>query len=160
MRLRKMLMLTITLAGAALLLSVVAGDAPFSILGAATVQAGPPPPPGGPGALDQRLLDQLNLTDEQKTHINALLDAQRTDTQPIHEELMQARAALHAAAEASTFDDAEVTAQAVTVGQATAELTIRQTRTEWSTYQLLTTEQQTRLAELRKQLGPPPRWGH
>lgn len=156
MRQRKQ-MLVITLAGVALLLGIYIGNAPSAILGAATAQQGPPPPPhGGPGGFGLRLLDQLNLTDEQQTQINALLDAQRTDAQPIHEELMQAREALRTAAEAGTFDDEEVTAQAVIVGQATAELTIRQTRTEWSIYQLLTPEQRTKLAELRKQMWPPP----
>lgn len=155
----KQQMLTIALAGIALVLSAAAGIAPFSILFASDAQQGPPPPPpGGPGGFSLRLLDQLSLTDDQKTQISALLDTQRTDTQPIHEELMQAREALRAAAEASAYDDGAVVAQAVIVGQAMAELTMHQTRTEWDIYQLLTTEQRTKLAELRQQLGPPPRW--
>ena len=157
MRQHRQLMLGLTLAGIALLLSIPAGSALFAHPGDDTVQqAPPPPPPGGPGGFGQRLLEQLNLTDDQKTQISALLDTQRTDTQPIHEELMQAREALRAAAEAGSYDDSAVVAQAVVVGQSMAELTIHQTRSEWAIYQLLTTEQRTKLAELRKHMGPPP----
>ncbi len=157
MRYHKLLMLTVTLVGVALLLSIPAGSTPSARLGDDTAQQAPPPPPGGPGGFSPRLLEQLSLTDDQKTRISALLDTQRTDTQPIHEELMQARESLRTVAEASTYDDDAVVAQAVIIGQAMAELTIHQTQTEWAIYQLLTSEQRTRLAEVRKQMGPPPR---
>jgi Spy/CpxP family protein refolding chaperone len=160
MRQRKQLIFAITLAGAALLLGFAGGSAPFSSLPAATVQQGPPPPPfGGPGGLDQRLLDQLSLTNDQQTQISALLDGQRTDAQPIRNELMEARDAIRAVVEASTYDDGAVVAQAVIVGQATAELTVLRARTEAAIYQLLTIEQRAMLAALRKQMGPPPRLG-
>lgn len=159
MRQHKQVMLALTLLGITFLLTVPAASAVFAHHDDDTLQQAPPPPPGGPmgpGGFSPRLLEQLGLTDDQKTRISALLDTQRTDTQTIHEELMQAREALREAAEASTYDDGEVVAQAVIVGQAMAELTIQQTRTEWAIYQLLTTEQRTKLAELRKQMGPPP----
>ncbi len=161
MRQHRQLMLALTLAGIALLLSIPAGSALFAHPGDDTVQqAPPPPPPGGPmglGGFSPRLLERLGLTDDQKTQISALLDTLRTDTQSIHDELMQAHDSIRAAVESSTYDDGEVVAQAVIVGQAMAELTVRRARTEWSIYQLLTTEQRTKLAELRKQMGPPPR---
>jgi periplasmic protein CpxP/Spy len=159
MRYHKLLMSTVTLVGVALLLSIPAGSAVFAHPGDDTVRQAPPPPPGGPmgpGGFSPRLLEQLSLTDDQKTRISALLDTQRTDTQPSHEELMQAHDAIRAAVEASTYDDGAVEAQAVIVGQAMAELTTRQARTEWSIYQLLTADQRAKLAELRKQQGPPP----
>jgi periplasmic protein CpxP/Spy len=157
MRQRKHLVFAITLAGTALLLGLAAGSAPFAVLSAATVQQGPPPGPGGPGGLDQRLLDQLSLTNDQQTQISALLDTQRTDSEPIHAELIQARDAIRAAVEASAYDDGAVEAQAVIVGQATTELTVLQARTEAAIYKLLTAEQRAKLAELRRQFGPPPR---
>ncbi len=159
MRHHKQLMLAVALVGIALLLGIPAGSALFAHPGDDTVQQAPPPPPGGPGGpggFSPRLLEQLNLTDDQKTQISALLDTNRTDNQAIHEELMQAREALHTAAESSTYDESVVMAQAVIVGQAMTELTVNQTRTEWDIYQLLTAEQRTKLAGLRKQMGPPP----
>jgi len=160
MRHHKQLMLAAALLGIALLLGVPAGIVPLAHPGDDTTQQAPPPPPGGPmgpGGFSPRLLEQLGLTDDQRTQISALLDAQRTDTQSIHEELMQAHDAIRSAVQSSTYDDGEVVAQAVIVGQAMAELTMRQARTEWSIYQLLTAEQRTKLAELRRQMGPRPR---
>jgi Spy/CpxP family protein refolding chaperone len=161
MRQHKQVMLALTLLGITLLLTVPAGSALHAHPGDDTVQqAPPPPPPGGPigrVGFSPRLLEQLGLTGDQKTQISSLLDTLRTDTQSIHDELMQAHDSIRAAVEATTYDDGAIVAQAVVVGQAMAELTVRQAQTEWSIYQLFTAEQRTKLAELRKQMGPPPR---
>lgn len=127
---------------------------------AAEVQDLPPPPPGGPGGrggMDQRLLDQLRLTSEQKEQISALREQEFSDSRTYHEQLRQARESMQAAVEASTFDESAVRTIAALEGQATAELSVIRARTSSAIYQLLTETQRTKLAELRQQYRPPMR---
>ncbi len=155
----KQFRLAIALAGVVALLGAGSGSVPVPCLFADTVQQPPPPPPGGgpggPGGLDMRLLDQLSLTDTQKTQINSLLDTLKTASEPYMKEVMQANEAIRTAIEADTFDESTVQAQADIVGQATADLTTLRARTEAAVYQLLTTAQRVQLKELRQQVGPP-----
>ena len=155
MRSSKQYLIAIALAGAALMLGVIA-DGSHSLNLAATMVQGPPPPFGGPGLLDQRLLDQLSLTDAQKTQISALRDQERTAAQSYQDQLRQVRDSMSAAVEASTFDDAAVQALAATQGQLVAELSVIEARTAAAIYQLLTTDQRTKLATLQQQQPHPP----
>ncbi len=127
---------------------------------AAGVQDLPPPPsggPGGPGGLDQRLLDQLNLSTEQKEQISALREAEFSASQAYREQLHQARESMQAAIEASTFDETAVRTIASMEGQATTELSVIRARTWSAIYQLLTETQRSKLADLRQQFRPPMR---
>ena len=144
------------LGGAAILLAAIVGSAHSGYLGPTAVQG---PPPGGrggpPGGIDMRILMQLDLTDAQQEQIKALLDQQRTESQPYQEQLWQAREAMQAAVEADTFDEAAVRGLAVAEGQATTELSVIRARTGAAIYKLLTTEQRAQLTELRQRRRPP-----
>lgn len=155
MKSRKQYLIAIALAGAGLMLGIIADRSHASNLGATTVQ-GPPPPPNGPRILDQRQLDQLNLTDAQKEQIKALRDQERTASQSYQDQLRQVQDSILAAVEGSPFDEAAVRALAAAEGQAVAELSVIGARTAAAIYQLLTTDQRAKLAELQQQQPHPP----
>lgn len=110
---------------------------------------------GGPG----RPFAHLDLSDTQKEQLKALHEKARTDAEAYQGQLKPIRESLQAAVEAKAFDEAAVRALIAKEAQIMTELNVIRTRTENASYNLLTAEQKTKLAELREHHGPP-RDGH
>ncbi len=126
--------------------------------------AAPPPPhddgfhPGG-GGIPPQILNQLNLTDAQKTQISALQDAARTASQTYFETIRTADDQLRTLATSGTFNEAQARQILATKTQAEIELEIVRLRTDAAIFNLLTADQKTLFAQLLQQRPEPPRGG-
>jgi Spy/CpxP family protein refolding chaperone len=117
----------------------------------------PPPPPGfGPGGLHPRLLERLNLTDGQKTQIQALHEKARTDAEAYVEKLRAADDELRALIESGSFNETQARQILATKSQIQIELEIIHLRTEAAVLNILTAEQKAQLEQLKKERRPQP----
>ena len=114
----------------------------------------PPPPPhphahefgmGGPGM--GFFAKQLNLTDEQKTQMKAVMEKQRPTMKPLMQQQHQIDLQLRQYVQ-GTFDQAKVQALATQKAQIQAQITVAETQVHNQLYQLLTAEQQTQLKQM------------
>lgn len=120
-----------------------------------TSDATPPPPmhmhefgPGGP--MMGRLAQQLNITEDQKTQMKAVLQKERPTVEPLMQQQHQIDQQLRQYVE-GTFDQAKVQVLATQKAQIQAQLTVQQTRIHNELYQLLTPDQQSQLKQLEAQ---------
>src|SRR5215469_14888003 len=86
---------------------------------------------------------KLNLTDDQKTQMKAIMQKEKPTMQPLHQQERQIDQQLRQYVEGN-FDQAKVAALA---GQK-AQMTIEQTRIHNELYQLLTDDQKTQLKQM------------
>lgn len=135
-----------------------------------------PPPPGvqGPGPahpgwhgphhrfgpqamgvrafLRGRLAERLNITDEQRDQIRALLKDQRSKDRPLLESLRETRTQLREATRFGQFDENSVRTLAQQQAQAMTDLLVSRERLKSRVYALLTPEQQNQLQELQQKM--------
>lgn len=114
--------------------------------------------PGGIG-IPPHVLDQLNLTDAQKTQITALQADARTASQTYFETIRTADTQLQTLVESGSFSEATARQILATKTQAQVELEIIRLKADAAIYNLLTAEQRTLLATLKAQHPGPPRGG-
>ena len=138
-----------------LLLSVLAVLLGSTIAKSQTTEAAPPPPPmhGEWGMHGHRMAffaKQLNLTDEQKTQMKAVMQKEHPALKPLFEQQRQIEEQLRQYVE-GTFDQAKVQALATQKAQIDAQLTVQETRIHNELYQLLTPEQQAKLKDIEAQ---------
>lgn len=117
---------------------------------------GPPPhhrggPPGEPpgGGLDQAL-EQIDLPDDVRTDVDALLDEARTERRAFHRSLKAAQKDMRAKLEADEPDEAAVLAQADEIGRLRTEVEKTRLRTLLRINKRLSPEQREALTELLK----------
>ena len=118
----------------------------------------PPPPPihghhfrmdtDSPTAMF--LLHKLNLTDEQKAQMHAIMKKEHPAMQPLFQQQHDLDVQLRQYVE-GPYDEAKVQALAQQKAQVEAQLTVAQTRVHNQLYALLTPEQQSQLKELEAQ---------
>src|SRR3712207_2427219 len=110
------------------------------------------PPAAGRTALEQRVrsfLDELNLTDEQKTRLEAIFAEERPALLQLVGRLVSAQAELCAATRDGRFDEAEVRALVGGLTPTVVELIVTRERILSKIYAVLTAEQRA-LFELRR----------
>lgn len=117
---------------------------------------GAPPPPRH-GGFHPRLLEQLNLTDAQKTQTRELHDTARAASEQYFTALNNARTQLKSVVEAANFNEEQARQILAAKNAAETELEIIRLRTDSAIYNLLTVEQKAKLAEFEHQR--PPRGG-
>jgi protein CpxP len=113
----------------------------------------PPPPPahphahrmGGPGM--EFFSRKLNLTDDQKTQMKAVMEKAHPTMKPLMQQQHQIDLQLRQYVQ-GTFDQAKVQALANQKAQIQAQLTVAETQVHNQMYQLLTPEQQSQLKEM------------
>lgn len=93
------------------------------------------------------LAAKLNLTDDQKTQMKAIMQKERPTMQPLHQQEHQIDQQLRQYVEGN-FDEAKVGALAAQKAQIQAQLTIEQTRIHSQLYQLLTDDQKSQLKQM------------
>ena len=139
-----------------LLLSVFAVLLGSAIAKSQTTDAAPPSPPMHGhewGMHDHRMAffaKQLNLTDEQKTQMKAIMHKEHPALKPLFEQQHQIEQQLHQYVE-GTFDQVKVQALATQKAQIDAQLTVQETRIHNEMYQLLTPDQQAKLKDIEAQ---------
>jgi periplasmic protein CpxP/Spy len=89
----------------------------------------------------------LNLTDDQKTQMKAIMQKERPTMKPLMQQEHQIEQQLRQYVE-GTYDDAKVRALAAQKSQVEVELTVAHTRVHNQMYQLLTADQQSKLKEM------------
>jgi len=99
--------------------------------------------------LQMMVLRQLDLTDEQKTRVKAIVDSHRDELKAIGARAMSAHMALEEAISGSTFDEATVRTRAADVAAVDADAAVARARGFNEVYQILTTEQQAKLKEIQ-----------
>lgn len=120
-----------------------------------------PPPHGMPpmDGFNPRILDQLNLTDAQKTEIGRLRDKSRADSQVYFEKVQIAQEKLKDIVESGAFDEAQARQIIASKTSAQTELEIIRLRTDAAIRSLLTAEQIAQadlLKQKRLDFPPPP----
>ena len=119
-----------------------------------TAADAPPPPPmhsHGYGAHYHRMGffgKALNLTDDQKTQMKAIMEKERPAMKPLHQQERTIDEQLRQYVEGN-FDAAKVQALAAQKAQIQVELTVAETRIHNQWYQLLTPDQQAQLKQMR-----------
>lgn len=115
-----------------------------------------PPPPmhmhefGLGGPMMWHLAQKLNITEDQKTQMKAVLQKERPTVEPLMQQDQQIDTQLRQYVE-GTFDQAKVQVLAAQKAQIQAQLTVQQTRIHNELYQLLTPDQQSQLKQLEAQ---------
>ena len=117
-----------------------------------TADAPLPPPMHGHGfGMDDHMMGffakQLNLTDDQKTQMKAVMQKEHPAMKPLMQQQRQIERQLRQYVE-GTYDEAKVRALATQKAQVDVELTVAQTRVHNELYQLLTPDQQAQLKEM------------
>jgi Spy/CpxP family protein refolding chaperone len=115
--------------------------------------------PGGPGGgphlvgLLHRLGDRLELTAEQESRIEALVDEAMPAIQAIREEMRDAHHEARTPCQLGQVDEAEIRANVAAQAERMADLRVAVARLEAAVYAVLTPEQQQELGELCELMG-------
>lgn len=139
-----------------------------------TTSDAPPPPPmhghefgmGGPGMGGPRMgffAKQLNLTEDQKTQMKAIMEKAHPTMKPLMQQERQIDQQLRQYVE-GTYDAPSVQALATQKAQIHAQLTVAETQLHNQLYQLLTADQKAQLkqmeanhqARMQKQMNQAP----
>lgn len=116
-----------------------------------TADTPPPPPMHGPhfglgGLLMGAIARQLNLTEDQKAQMKAVLQKERPTLQPLRQQQHEIEMQLFQYVQGG-FDQAKVQNLAAQKAQVDAQLTVQETRIANEMYQLLTPDQQTQVKQ-------------
>jgi Spy/CpxP family protein refolding chaperone len=122
--------------------------------------AGPPAGPmlrwhgmGGGSMMGPMMATYLGLSDEQVSQIHSIFSAQRTTMRPSMEQSRTLRQQIHQAAEAATFNQAQVQALASQIAQIEAQMTVARAQMEWKVFNtVLTPDQQSKFQQFQQQM--------
>ncbi len=124
------------------------------------------PPPGGPGGPGRRGpggpigfgpgFRGLDLTDDQKAQMKSIAESHRDEFRAAGEKARAAHDGMRALLEAETIDEAAIRAKSTEVAAAEADMMILNAKVRHESMQVLTSEQQAKLKELRDS-RPGPR---
>ena len=93
----------------------------------------------------------LNLTDAQKEQVKSIMQANRTSTRPLMQQMQQNRLAMLTATSNGAFDQAKVTALANQQAQLMAQMTVQKESIQHQIYtQVLTPEQRATADQMRQ----------
>ena len=116
-----------------------------------TADAAPPPLPGPGFGMGEHMLkfftDKLNLTDAQQEQARAIMQKEMPTIKPLMKQSHLMEGQLHQYAEGN-YDEAKVRTLATQKAQVELELSVQRTRIHNELYQLLTSDQQTKLKGL------------
>ena len=90
---------------------------------------------------------ELNLTDDQRTQMKAIMQKEHPAMKPLFQQSHQIELQLRQYSE-GTYDETKVRALAAQKSQAEVELTVAKTRIHNEMFQVLTTDQQAKLKEI------------
>jgi protein CpxP len=117
------------------------------------------PPPGGPGGPGMRGpggpmgfgpgFRELDLTDDQKTQLKSIADSHRDEFKAAGEKARTVHEGIQALLEADSIDEAAIRAKSVEAASVEADMLILNAKVRKESLQVLTSEQQAKLKELR-----------
>ncbi len=97
-----------------------------------------------------RALASLDLTDDQKSQLKAILQDEGPKVEPLVDELLRSKRALSEAVHSRTFDEKAVRAAALDSAKATTDLAVEHARIVSRFRGILTDGQQDRLESIRR----------
>jgi len=98
-----------------------------------------------------RALASLDLTDEQKSQVKAILKEEGPTIEPLVDETLRSKKVLFDAVHARTFDEKSVRSAASAAARATTDLAVERARMVSRFRDVLTDEQQDRFETIRQQ---------
>ena len=98
-----------------------------------------------------RILETLQLTDEQKSTIEGLFAANRENARSLHQRMQEQRQLLKTSAQAQPFDEAGVRFQAQELAKLRAEMMVQRIAVMKQVSSVLNVDQRAKLQELREQ---------
>jgi len=104
----------------------------------------------GPAMREARMAEMLELTDEQRARVFAVMDEARPEARRIVQALRANRSELEAARETGDFDEAKVKALAERQGELVAEMIVLKSRVQSEVQALLSDEQRERMESLHE----------
>jgi len=115
--------------------------------------AAPTPAPTGGGVL-HHILNQLNLSADQRTSINGILAAQRQNVEAARQQMLAARQTLLQTINADVFNEAKVREAANAMSALEADRAVATARLLHDVRAVLTPEQQAQLQQALRQPSP------
>ena len=113
-------------------------------------------PMGGPMGFGPGF-GMLDLTDDQKAQLKQIAESHRDEFRAAGERVGAAREGMRALMEGDTIDEGAIRAKSQEIAAAEAEIMILNARVRQQSLQVLTSEQQAKLKELRNSRpGPGP----
>ena len=115
---------------------------------------GGPPPPGMPGMRRGPMgfgpgFRELDLTDDQKAQLKSIAESHRDEFRAAGEKARAAHDGMQALVEADSINEAAIRAKSAEIAAAEAEVMILNAKVRQESMQILTSEQQQKLKELR-----------
>ena len=116
------------------------------------------PPPGGPGGPGMRRggpmgfgpgFRELDLTDDQKAQLKSIAESHRDEFRAAREKARAAHDGMQALVEADSINESAIRAKSAEIAAAEAEVMILNAKVRQESMQVLTSEQQQKLKELR-----------
>jgi Spy/CpxP family protein refolding chaperone len=117
-------------------------------------RGGPGGPGGfmGPGVLGPMMLHRLDLSSDQRDRVKQIVESHRDEQQAIRQRAMAAHDALQTAVTAPVFDEGVIRAKAADVAAVEADQVVASARIFAEAYQILTSEQQTKLKAMQAEM--------
>jgi protein CpxP len=114
---------------------------------------GGPKGPGGPMGIMPMLPHELQLTASQNDQIKAIADSHRDEWKALADRARAAHAALNSAVTADTLDETTIRARSADVAAVDADMAVARAHANAEIMQLLTSDQKTKLKNLRAQFS-------
>ena len=115
--------------------------------------------PHGHGDMLEHMSRELNLTDEQKQQVKAIMESVESSAQGIHAKLEETHKQLEAATANGQFDEAQVRTLANQQAQLEADMMVEHLRAKAKVFAILTPEQRVKAEEMHQRMGPHRREG-
>jgi protein CpxP len=105
---------------------------------------------GADSPMHERVLEQLDLTDDQREQIDQLIADHRTAMKDRREQMRERRTAMRDLMHADEFDEAAIRDAAMAIAEAEADVAVERARLRHEIHALLTPEQQEKAAQMRE----------
>lgn len=99
-----------------------------------------------------RMAEKLNLTDEQKTQVKAILEDSKTRIKPLMESLRENHKQIENLGTDGTFNEEQVNQIANKQAETTKQLIIEKEKTKAQIFAVLTPEQRTQATQMKEQM--------
>jgi protein CpxP len=105
------------------------------------------------GHFGQRMAAELGLTEQQQTQIKQILQNEKTNVQPLRDQLRSAHQQMLAATRGGAFDEAQVRTIANQQAQTQANLIVEREKVKAEIYKVLTPDQRAKADQMQAQMG-------
>jgi protein CpxP len=97
------------------------------------------------------MLQQLQLTEDQRAQVRTLFEAHRTSVAPLHEELQKNREAIRVASLTTSFSESSVRSLVASAESARTSLIVADAKLMSQIYSVLTPEQRAKLDTIQQE---------